>query len=114
MHGAYVATYVETDTKNSSQPSYTVLRIPCNAGRLIWWLSLLLHYITLITLLIATSFIVELVTFMTFQKYFLRIPGPEGDKAISHLKQNFENYFYDCVQDYPSVSWGAKTEAKSG
>lgn len=61
-----------------------VLCIPCDAGCPVWWLSLPLQYITLITLLIAISFIVELVTFMTFQKYFLRIPGPEDDKAISH------------------------------
>lgn len=35
----------------------------------------------------AISFTAELVTFMTFQKYFLRISGQE-DKAISHFKQN--------------------------
>lgn len=61
----------------------------------------------LITLLIAVSFTVELVTCMTFQKYFCRVSGPE-DKVILHLKQNFVSYFYHCVQNYPNTTLKAK------
>lgn len=44
----------------------------------------------LMTLLIAVSFIVELVIFMTLQKCFLRISGPSECKAISHLSRTLQ------------------------